>query len=187
MALEDEYALLLRRLLPPGPAWSGENNLLDGLAPALSRVHTRTDELSNEIDPARSVELIDRYEKVYGLPDSCVPATTQTLQQRQQRLDARANVAGGINEQFFRNQLDALGYTSATIEQFQNLAASPNPEWGALWRYYWRVNMSSKTNVQWQNCMSPCNSPVREWGDTVAECVITKLCPSHTIVVFAYK
>ncbi|EFX9991264.1 phage tail protein, partial [Shigella flexneri] len=26
----------------------------------------------------------------------------------------------------------------------------------------------------------------RTWGDTVAECVINKLCPSHTVVLFSY-
>lgn len=38
----------------------------------------------------------------------------------------------------------------------------------------------------WQTCTSTCDSAIRTWGDTVAECVIDKLCPSHTVVVFAY-
>lgn len=84
-----------------------------------------------EIDPSQTTELIDRYETVYGLPDSCTPDGVQSLRQRQQRLDAKANVAGGINEQFYRNQLDALGYTTATIEQFQNFGSTPDPEWGS--------------------------------------------------------
>ncbi|HEI8710201.1 TPA: DUF2313 domain-containing protein [Citrobacter freundii] len=135
MALDDEYTQLLYHLLPPGPAWEGDNPLLEGLAPSLSRVHQRASDLMIEIDPAKTTELIDRYEFVYGLPDSCAPSGVQTLQQRQQRLDAKANVMGGINEQFYRNQLDALGYTTATIEQFQNLDSTPDPEWGEFWRY----------------------------------------------------
>ncbi|WP_119047605.1 head-tail adaptor protein [Salmonella enterica] len=41
-------------------------------------------------------------------------------------------------------------------------------------------------NISWQTCTSTCDSAIRTWGDTVAECVIDKLCPSHTVVVFAY-
>lgn len=186
MVLDEEYKKLLYHLLPSGPAWDGVNPLLDGLAPSLARVHQRAIELMIEIDPARANELIDRYEKLYGLPDSCAPDGVQTLQQRQQRLDAKANVVGGINEQFYRDQLDALGYTTVTIEQFQNLPQTPYEEWGEFWRYYWRVNIPADANITWQNCMSSCNSAIRTWGDTVAECVIEKLAPSHTVVVFAY-
>ncbi|HGB5075703.1 TPA: YmfQ family protein [Salmonella enterica subsp. enterica serovar Eastbourne] len=186
MVLQDEYTQLLYHLLPEGPAWDGENPLIEGLAPSLNRVHQRADELMAEIDPARTTELIDRYEQLYGLPDSCAPEGVQTLQQRQQRLGAKANVAGGINERFYREQLDAMGYTAATIEQFQNLDSTPDPEWEEFWRYYWRVNIPADANISWQTCTSTCDSAIRTWGDTVAECVIDKLCPSHTVVVFAY-
>lgn len=186
MALNDEYTQLLYQLLPPGPAWEGDNSLIEGLAPSLARAHQRADALMQEIDPSRTTELIGRYEPLYGLPDSCAPDGVQTLRQRQQRLDAKANVTGGINERFYREQLDALGYNTATIDQFQHLDASPDPEWGELWRYYWRVNIPADASVSWQTCTGACNSAIRIWGDTVAECVIEKLCPSHTVVVFAY-
>lgn len=186
MATQDEYEQLLYKLLPPGPAWEGENPLIEGLAPSLSRVHIRVGDLIGEINPAQTTELINRYEELYGLPDSCAPAGVQSMRQRRQRLDAKANVEGGINERFYRSQLDALGYTTATIEQFQNLDASPNEEWGEYWRYYWRVNIPADANVSWETCMSSCDASIRVWGDTVAECVIEKLAPSHTVVVFAY-
>ncbi|EPC6177431.1 TPA: putative phage tail protein [Serratia marcescens] len=186
MSLEDDYTRLLYHLLPPGPAWEGDNPLLNGLAPSLAAVHQRGDDLMREIDPAQTVELIGRYETLCGLPDSCAPPGVQTLRQRQQRLDAKINIPGGINERFYRQQLDALGYHTATIEQFQNLDSTPDPEWGDKWRYYWRVNIPSDATVAWQTCTSACNSAIRTWGDTVVECVIDKLSPSHTVVVFAY-
>lgn len=186
MSLQDEYTQLLYALLPSGPAWENDNPILDGLAVSLSRVHQRGDDLMDEINPAQTNELIERYEQLYGLPDSCAPEGVQTLMQRRQRLDAKANVIGGISEQFYRDQLDALGYPSVTIEQFQHLESSPDPEWGDKWRYYWRVNIPEGASETWQNCMSTCDSAIRTWGDVVAECVISKLCPSHTVVVFAY-
>lgn len=81
---------------------------------------------------------------------------------------------------------DGGGNTDATIEQFQNFDSTPDPEWGEFWRYYWRVNIPADANISWQTCTSTCDSAIRTWGDTVAECVIDKLCPSHTVVVFAY-
>ncbi|HII3672425.1 TPA: YmfQ family protein, partial [Yersinia enterocolitica] len=35
-------------------------------------------------------------------------------------------------------------------------------------------------------CLSICTDSLRVWGDTIAECVINKLCPSHTYVIFQY-
>lgn len=54
-----------------------------------------------ELDPRTTTELINRWERLCGLPDECIPAGTQTLRQRQQRLDAKVNLAGGINEDFY--------------------------------------------------------------------------------------
>ena len=185
-SLQDDYKKLLYGLMPPGPAWSNSDGVVDGLAPSLVRVHQRADELVAEVDPGQAKELIERYEALYGLPDSCSPVGTQTLRQRQQRLEAKANVAGGINERFFLEQLEALGYTGVKIEQFQHLEKSPDPEWGEHWRYYWRVVLPVDAGAQWQTCTDACNTPIRTWGDTVAECVINKLCPSHTVVLFSY-
>lgn len=184
--LEQEYTQLLHHLLPPGPAWEGDNPLLSGLAASLTRVHQRGNNLMTEINPATTVELIDRYETLCGLPDACVPAGVQNIAQRQQRLDAKINVPGGINENFYRRQLDALGYQTVTITQYQNLDATPDPEWGDKWRYYWKVSIPEDASVNWMTCASDCNESIRTWGDAVVECVIEKLCPSHTVVIFSY-
>ncbi|ENG0893103.1 DUF2313 domain-containing protein, partial [Yersinia enterocolitica] len=98
MDLTDSYSQLLTNLLPRGPAWEGDDPLLLGLAPSYSRAHQRGDSLMLEVDPRTTTELIDRYEQLTGLPDSCAPPGVQTLAQRQQRLDAKINVTGGINK-----------------------------------------------------------------------------------------
>ncbi|EPM5300283.1 putative phage tail protein [Cronobacter sakazakii] len=118
MAVEDEYTRLLKRLLPPGPAWEGNNPLLEGLAPSLARVHAQSSALMREIDPGAAVQLLDRYEALCGLPDECTIEETQTLSQRQRRLAAKVNGYGGINEAFYRRQLDALGYCPKTIKLY---------------------------------------------------------------------
>ncbi|MEK9241385.1 putative phage tail protein, partial [Escherichia coli] len=81
-------------------------------------VHQRADALMRELDPRTTTELINRWERLCGLPDECIPAGTQTLSQRQQRLDAKVNLAGGINEDFYLAQLAALGRPDATITRY---------------------------------------------------------------------
>lgn len=190
--INDEYVRLLRHLLPSGPAWEGESDyLVEGLAPSLGRVHDRAGVLMKELDPGSTVELIDRYEALCGLPDECIPDGTQTLTQRQRRLAAKVNGYGGINEAFYRGQLAALGHGDATITQFQNCAPDAPDSWPEEataddYRYFWRVNMPVSANIDVMTCSDRCNAFLRTWGDTVAECVIDKLCPSHTTVLFAY-
>ncbi|WP_142668258.1 DNA circularization N-terminal domain-containing protein [Enterococcus faecalis] len=160
-------------------------------APSLSRVHQRADALMRELDPRTTTELINRWERLCGLPDECIPAGTQTLRQRQQRLDAKVNLAGGINEDFYLAQLAALGRPDATITRYDKStftcsSACTDAVNAPEWRYYWQVNMPAATNTTWMTCGDPCDSALRIWGDTVVECVLNKLCPSHTYVIFKY-
>lgn len=178
-------------LVPPGPAWSASDPAIAGAAPSLTRVHQRADALMQELDPRTTTELINRWERLCGLPDECIPAGTQTLRQRQQRLDAKVNLAGGINEDFYLAQLAALGRPDATITRYDKStftcsSACTDAVNAPEWRYYWQVNMPAATNTTWMTCGDPCDSALRFWGDTVVECVLNKLCPSHTYVIFKY-
>ncbi len=141
-----------------------------------------------EIDPGAAVQLLDRYEALCGLPDECTIEETQTLSQRQRRLAAKVNGYGGINEAFYRRQLDALGYQSVSITQYQNEAENPRPDIATDddYRYLWQVNIPTLATIDVMTCTSSCVDSLRTWGDTVIECVINKVSPSHTEVVFAY-
>ncbi|MFP1951762.1 YmfQ family protein [Lonsdalea quercina] len=191
MDLTNQYQYLLGVLLPRGPAWDSDDPLLMGLAPSLASAHQRADDLMLEIDPRTTSELIGRYEDICGLPDSCAPAGVQTLTQRRQRLDAKINVQGGIDEDFYLRQLEALGYPDATITRFDTSpfrCTSPCTEslYSEEWRYYWIVNMPAATKIDNMTCISACTDSLRTWGETTAECVIEKLCPSNTYVIFKY-
>ena len=186
-----QYRQMLGALLPRGPAWDADDLLLSGFAPSLAAVHGRGDALMLEIDPRSVTELIGRYEEISGLPDSCAPAGVQTLQQRRQRLDAKLNLPGGINEAFYLEQLGALGYTGVTItrynkSQFTCLSDCTDSLYSDDWRYYWQVNMPVATHIKPMTAISNCTDSIRAWGDTIAECVLNKLAPSHTYVIFKY-
>ena len=191
MDLAAQYRQMLGALLPRGPAWDADDLLLTGLALSLAELHGRGDALMLETDPRSVTELIDRYEEISGLPDSCAPPGVQTLQQRRQRLDAKLNLAGGINEAFYLEQLEALGYTGVTItrykkSQFTCLSVCTDSLYSDEWRYYWRVNMPAATQINPMTAISNATDSLRTWGDTTAECVLNKLAPSHTYVIFRY-
>lgn len=78
-------------------------------------------------------------------------------------------------------RLEAEGWLTRKARR-QGTDAVNAPEW----RYYWQVNMPAATNTTWMTCGDPCDSALRIWGDTVVECVLNKLCPSHTYVIFKY-
>lgn len=167
------------------------SKLTNQLVQTVTRVHQRADALMQELDPRTTTELINRWERLCGLPDECMPAGTQTLRQRQQRLDAKVNLAGGINEDFYLAQLAALGRPDATITRYDKStftcsSACTDAVNAPEWRYYWQVNMPAATNTTWMTCGDPCDSALRIWGDTVVECVLNKLCSSHTYVIFKY-
>jgi len=191
MDLTAQYEQMLGALLPRGPAWDGYDPLLLGFAPVMSRAHLSADALMLETDPRSVTELIDRYESISGLPDKCTPAGSQTLQQRRQRLDAKINLVGGINEIFYRAQLDALGYEAATITRYPKSSFTSNSIctdslYSDEWRYYWRVNIPESTQISPMTCISNCTDSIRTWGETVVECVLNKLAPSHTLLIFLY-
>lgn len=191
MDLTEQYRQMLEALLPRGPAWDADDLLLTGFAPSLAAVHSRSDALMLETDPRSVTELIDRYEQISGLPDSCAPPGVQTLQQRRQRLDAKLNLPGDINETFYLSQLRALDYNDVTItrynkSQFTCLSDCTDSLYSDEWRYYWQVNMPVTTQISPMTAISNCTDSLRTWGDTVAECVLEKLAPSHTYVIFRY-
>lgn len=76
------HILVLAKLLPYDPALDRSDPIVFSLAFSLSRTYKRLDELMLEMDPRTTTELIDRYEDICGLPDSCYSDEFQTLTTR---------------------------------------------------------------------------------------------------------
>lgn len=170
------YFQQLEKLLPRGPAWSDADPLLAGLAPAFAAVHQRANDFVRETNPARTTELIDRWEYCLALPDSCSVPGTDTITQRQQRLEVKFNLTGAITEEFYLNVLEVMGYTDATITTFEDEDRA----------YTWQVNMGEDTQITNMTCLGSCTDSIRTWGETTVECILDKLCASHTILIFSY-
>ena len=190
----DDYLRQLQALLPQGSAWPRERDavltkLLGVFADEFARVDRRGQDLLDEADPRTTSDLLADWERVAGLPDTCLTAE-QTVQQRRAALVSKLTSLGGQSRQYFIDMAAALGYPGATITEFRPLNCNDNCN-SAMndesERFTWRINLpNSNTGVFIMNCNSSCNDALGAWGDEVLECRINYFKPAHTTALFAY-
>ncbi len=188
---ESDYLTQLQALLPHGPAWPREpdanlTRLLNAWADELARVDGRSSALIEELDPRTVSELLADWERIAGLPDACV-ASEQTTAQRRTSLHARITTLGGQSRAYFITLAERLGYT-VTITEFDPHTVSDDveqPIHGQAWAFAWQVNAPQNT-VGTLSVTDSVADPLAWWGNEVLECVISRLKPAHTNVLFAY-
>lgn len=112
----DDYVFPFLRLLPQGIAWPKEvSNVLykvvRGLAKIWGYVDGRAgDLLERESDPRKTIEILDWWERAWGLPDPCFPAAT-TIGERQRMLVLYMTWLGGQSRKYFTELMAWLGFT----------------------------------------------------------------------------
>ncbi|MEK6788516.1 MAG: putative phage tail protein [Pseudomonadota bacterium] len=188
--LTDDYRTLLEALLPPGPAWNPDEPLFAALAPTLARCHSRALDLLEEGDPRTSGELFARWEAISGLPDKCITVADMTLIQRRADLMARLLFVGSLSRQFYIELAASLGFT-ITIDEFEPYRVEEpieQPLLGEEWYFTWQINSASVgAEEPFRVESSAVEEPLVSWSvNTVLECLINRLKPSHTYVLFAY-
>ena len=188
---EDAYLSQLQALLPPGAAWTREpdavlTRLLAALACELARVDGRADVLLAECDPRLAIELITDWERVAGLPDTCT-GPLATLDERRAAVHARITSAGGQSRAYFIGLAAAVGY-AVTITEFRPWTCEDpcdGPIYDDTWAHTWRVD-APETSIRVATCESPVDEPLRSWGNTLLECVVSRFAPAHTVLHFGY-
>ena len=195
MALIDtDYLRQLQALLPPGPAWSKDDDatltrLLYALSAELARVDGRAWQIIEEADPRTTAELFLNWETDAGLPDSCAVAFggTQTMAQRRAALVGKLVTLGGQSPAYFIGLAAALGY-AITVTEFHAQTVNDDvnmPFYDVTWNFVWQVNAALNT-VNVFNVNGPVSDPLASWGNALLECVIKRLKPAHTTVQFSY-
>jgi uncharacterized protein YmfQ (DUF2313 family) len=190
----EEYAQLLRNLLPSGAAFVRENGtnleqLLLGLAVELSRVEDRADTLALEVNPLNSLELLPDWERATGLPDKCSGELEDTLQGRRNAVVAKLASTGGQSIQYFIDLAAALGYT-ITITEFRPFEVGRSTVGEALtngpWQFAWQINAPGASPISFRVGLSTVGEALRVWDNTSLECKIGQLAPAHTVPIFVY-
>ncbi|MCU1276556.1 MAG: Bacteriophage tail protein [bacterium] len=187
-----QYLAQLQALLPQGGAWPRDRDatltaLLQAWADELARVDLRGDQIVDEDDVRSTFELLADWERVAGLPDSCVGAG-QTTQQRRAALVQRVTSLGGQSRAYFIAVAAALGF-AITIDEFRPYTVEDNcekPLYNGPWAFSWRVNSALHT-VKKFTVNDSVEDPIAFWSNVPLECVINRLKPAHTVVIFAYS
>jgi uncharacterized protein YmfQ (DUF2313 family) len=187
------YLAQLQMLLPPGAAWSraAEATLTDVLrawAEELSRVDERGTDLLDEADPRTTYELLDDWEGASGLPAPCLAEIEQTVQQRRDALVGHLTARGGQSPAYYIAVALALGFV-ITITEFYLHTVNDDVEYPIIeegWAYAWQVNAAA-TTVTEITVLDDVEQPLAWWGNELLECVLRRLKPAHTEVVFAYS
>ena len=175
----DQYLSQLQALLPPGAACTRDpaanlTRLLAALSEEFARVDTRAEALLAEADPFSTSELLEDWERVFDLPDTCLYAIPQTVAQRRMSLVSKMASVDDLTKQFFIDLAASIGYT-VTIDE--NIDGSP---------FKWRVNSAGVSITPFRVGASRVGDPLREWGDELLECTVRSYQPAHTEVLFAY-
>lgn len=191
---ETDYLRQLQALLPPGPAWSKDDDttlarLFGALAAELARVDGRAWQILEEADPRTTAELFLDWERAAGLPDACAEAFggEQTMQQRRTALVGRLTTLGGQSPAYFIGLAAALGY-AITITEYRAHTVEDDVEYpllGEAWNFAWQVN-AALNSVTESTVDSTVEDPLAAWGNALLECVIERMKPAQSTVIFSY-
>jgi len=210
---QDEYAHALSALLPQGIAWprwptTVLMKVVRGLAGVLGWSDGRAaDLLERESDPRQTVEMLDSWERAWGLPDPCWYPQQWSIGERQKHLVMRMTMLGAQSRQFFIDAAKFLGY-DVSIREYRpfmagldrcgdNRAHNADGSLG-LWpaqigpptmRFVWTMHVHS-VRLTWfraskgQAALDP---HLRIAYAQDLECVVRRWRPAHTEVLFDYS
>jgi len=165
----DDYVPVVIDLLPEGqawPTWDVDSNLskwIDGSSQIWGDVDGRADDLLvRESDPNSTLELLEDWERNWGLPDKCV-AEPLTVYDRQRLLVHRITLLGSQSRQFYFDIADYFGIKIEIIEHAPYMGGisrggdttdetdSGWPRWEAgaeTIRFYWTFGVG-KPRLTW--------------------------------------
>lgn len=190
----NSYYRQLAALLPPGLPFDVDaqpelSELVTKMAAELAAVHWLEESIVAETDPRDAFFLLPEWEASFGLPDEC-SAGSQILQERRAAVYAKISDLGGARRIRYLKLLADLGINNANIERFDLHTCEHTCEYevrdDVQWRHTWRVHLPDAIKIQESTCESSCEEALRTWGNTMAECVISRENAAISNVLFAY-
>lgn len=186
----DFYKAVLAALKPTGAAWPTHADAsfahFEGAkAEELTRIHNRAIDLLDEADPRSPRETLTEWENQVGR-DACFEKIAGDAARRA-FVHARWIAKGGQSRGYFIGLARAIGYDIA-IEEFTPFKCD-DPCDGAIYHpdavFVWRVHAPAIAEY-WMTSDAPAASAIREWDTGALECLLRKLKPGHTALVFNY-
>jgi len=189
------YARQYLALLPEGPFWEGfrqpdgrNRRLIDAKAEGMARVDGRGLDLVRDLNPLTAFETLAARETEAGLPHACA-GLPETIAARVDALVAQWSARGGQSRQYYINVAAALGYV-ITITEYgarQHGRADYGGTYGGPdWWFVWQVDAALYNYRAREFGRAAHGEPYASWGNAVLECVLERLKPAHTLIIFSY-
>jgi uncharacterized protein YmfQ (DUF2313 family) len=185
------HAAVLKRLLPPSSYEVGAPNLSIELAAdgkVLDAAFVLGASLLDEMFPGTCLATLPDWERVYGLPDECL-TEAQSVTERRAALVAKDRAVGGLSLPYFRQMADDLGYTDVAMGEYRPATCSDNCDWSlweSEWRGAWHVDFADTALHVIANCGDACEGALDVYKTGPLECMILRLKPADSTVVFNY-
>lgn len=191
----DDYIDLLKKLLPPGPAWRDHAigpflRLSQALANALAQLDTTAEASCDEMDPLTLLQTIPDWERVLKLPNGCL-GPDQTLAQRQAMVRSRLTDTDSVTPAYFLKLAHEQGYVNATIIEHRaprmGRARFGSSHFGSRQAaFIWTLNLGKRK-------VGGRHFGASQWGERFGqnpsvgtECLINQAKPPHTVIIFNY-
>lgn len=189
-AAPKRHADLLKALLPRAyePTAAGLAAQLGTEGAALDDALAAGLRVLAAITPDGDTELLPDWERVYGLPDACLADIDSSVSSRVASVIDKIRRGGGLSRQFFIDLAAALGYAISIIEFSPFTVSSPvtYPLHDTDSQYYWQVTLPTATPPRPFSVLDSVMTPLVVYQTGLLECLLQKLKPAHTELLFAY-
>ena len=208
VSLRNKYKWLVRRLFPTGWAWkfAKGSTLLkftDSLAEEPARIEERAFDLLEELDPAKTYEMLDNWERMLGLPDECDPDDLDlSVFERRVRILQKLTTGGGQSKAFFKLIAEQLGYDADIIDvvnfkdfragiaragdPLTNSTEADGSTGDAGWAHTFQVKAPAELVRKFRAGQSTAGERLVYVENRRLECVIRKYAPAHVTVIFSF-
>ena len=196
--LKAKYLNVIRRLFPKGLAWarvfdstSNLSKMLEAYAAEIGTIDERAKTLITEVDPRSSLELLEDWERLLGLPDECDGTEEKTIQERRIRVVQVLTTRGGQNEAFYKQLASNFGFSVDVIsaeDQPPFVAGSRAGDrlTNGDWRYAFVIKAPASFLIRFRAGQGAAGDPLVKVGNTTLQCLMQKHKPAHTIVLFSF-
>jgi len=173
-----KYENLLQNLLAPGDAFSFalgklQTKILAGLAVEFERIDQRAKDLIRETDPRTTSEMLEDWEREYGLPGDCFAGVELSFEERRAAVFARYIDNGENTKESLEQLISAYGKIGTVVDNLD---------------FTFTVTMAEESErILFRSGAGRAGENLLFFGGTTIECVIRELKPAHTIVNFIYE
>jgi len=196
MALNrEDYLHLLKSLLPNGKAWEVSRTsffyrILEAISDEFSRVQIRIEDLLNELNPAKTQEMLTDWEKLLGIPNECTGSISElTYQARKKLVYTYYTMTGGTRPEYYKELIKNFGFDIEVneIKNFRTGLSSVGQGLNnGLWRYAFEVRTLNAPVFRFSTGQNTVGDPLVVLSNDLIKCIIDENKPAHVAVIYTF-